>query len=423
MVDSPCSTYSLTSDQPETHTDEALKKLFHHGQRVRFIYWRQMSGAKPTVFLVGFIAVLAFVTGMSNLSQATVPLDGPLTTVVPVPESLARFWAVTLAFILVGLTFGLRRRKRLIWYLSMIALPALALLPFVTMQVHDIVVLLLVLLALPLLVINREQFDQPFDLSPLQVASLSSIVGVLAYATVGSYVMRDRYVGIETWTDAIYYVIVTIATVGYGDATPTTQETKLFTLSFILIGTGAFTVAIGSLLIPAIEKRMAAAVGNMKPSELKLLDDHVLVLGYGELTVPIVDELVDEVDLVVVTEDTERATELRDRNINVLTADPTQTESLRDANIENARAVVVATEEDARDIMAILAVKQTNPEVYVVSAASDRHNIDKIEDVGADDVISPIVLGGRLIGQSVVEETRPDLDFGEDEDEDTTNEA
>lgn len=381
-----------------------------------------MSGAKPTVFLVAVIAVIAFITGLSNLSQTTVPLEGPLTTVVPIPESVARFWAVTLAFILVGITFGLRRRKSLAWYLSLVALPALGLLPLATLQVHDIIVLILVVAVVPLLVLNRHQFDQSIDLSPLQIASLSSIVGVLAYATVGSYMMQDRYVGIETWTDAIYYVIVTIATVGYGDATPTTQETKLFTLSFIIIGTGAFTVAIGSLLIPAIEKRMAAAVGNMKPSELRLMDDHILVLGYGELTVPIVDELIDEVDLVVITEDTEQATDLRDRGINVLTADPTQRENLLEANIDEARAVVVATEEDARDVMAILAVEQTNPEIFVVAAASDRHNIDKLEDVGADEVISPIVLGGRLIGRSVIEETRPDLDFGGDETETITEE-
>lgn len=374
-----------------------------------------MSGAKPTVLLVGVIAILAFITGLSNLSLDTVPLDGPLSAIAPIPESLARFWAVTFSFILGGITFGLRRRKRLAWYLALIALPALALLPFFTMQVNDIVVLVLVLLAVPLLVLNRHQFDQSLDLSPLQIASLSSIVGVLAYATVGSYMMQDRYVGIETWTDALYYVIVTIATVGYGDATPTTTETKLFTLSFILIGTGAFTVAIGSLLIPAIEKRMAAAVGNMKPSELRLMDDHVLVLGYGELTVPIVDELTDEVDLVVVTEDADRVTELRDRDINVVTADPTDRANLDEANIEDARAVVVATEEDARDVMAILAVRQTNPDIYVVAAASDQNNIDKLEDVGADEVISPIVIGGRLIGRSVLDESRSELDAIVDE--------
>ncbi|MFW6448592.1 MAG: NAD-binding protein, partial [Halobacteriota archaeon] len=187
------------------------------------------------------------------------------------------------------------------------------------------------------------------------------------------------------------------------------------TLSFILIGTGAFTAAIGSLLIPAIESRMAAAVGNMTPSELRLLEDHVLVLGYGALTDPILEELADEVDLVVVTPDSEAATRLRDRDLSVLTEDPTEKETLRDARIDAARAVVVATEDDAKDVLAIIAVTQTNPDIFIVAAANDRHHVDKLEDVGADVVISPAVIGGRMIGRSVLEGGRSTPDGAADE--------
>ncbi|MFW6152945.1 MAG: NAD-binding protein, partial [Halobacteriota archaeon] len=182
--------------------------------------------------------------------------------------------------------------------------------------------------------------------------------------------------------------------------------TKLFTLSFIIFGTAAFTAAIGSLLIPAIESRMAAAVGNMTPSELKLLEDHVLVLGYGDLTEPVIAELEGQVDLVVVTPDASDATMLRDRGISVLTADPTDTESLREANIELARGVVVATEDDAQDVLAIIAVEQTNPDVFVVAAANRRQHVDKLRLVGADEVISPTVITGQVIGRSVLEGAR-----------------
>lgn len=400
----------MSTDTPGSSPDSALERLFYHTDRIRFFYWREFSGAKPTVLLIGLLAVLTFITGLSNLSQVAVPLDGPLAEYVAVSESYVRFTGVFFSFILVGAVFGLNRRKRLAWYVAAFVIPLVAIIPLFTFQVNDVLVFLLSAIVYPLLVYNRYRFDRPLDLSPIQIASLSSIIGVLAYATVGSYGMRDRYVGIETWTDAFYYVIVTIATVGYGDATPLTQETKLFTLSFIIFGTAAFTAAIGSLLIPAIESRMAAAVGNMTPSELKLLEDHVLVLGYGDLTEPVITELEKQVDLVVITPDASDATMLRDRDISVLTADPTDTESLHDANIEMARGVVIATEDDAQDVLAIIAVKQTNPDVFIVAAANRRQHVDKLELVGADEVISPTVIGGQVIGRSVLQGARLSLE-------------
>jgi voltage-gated potassium channel len=93
-----------------------------------------------------------------------------------------------------------------------------------------------------------------------------------------------------------------------------------------------------------------------------------------------------------------------DRDVNVLTADPTDEGSLRDARIDSAQGVVVATDDDARDALAVVAARQVDPDVRIVAAASDQRHVDKLEAVGADAVISPAVIGGRLLGQSVLGE-------------------
>lgn len=139
----------------------------------------------------------------------------------------------------------------------------------------------------------------------------------------------------------------------------------------------------------------------MTETELSLLDDHVLVLGYGDLTEPLLDELVATSDVVVVTSATETAAELDDREINVLTADPTDEQSLLDAGIEAASGVVAATNDDAQDTLAVLAARQANPDIRVVAVASDHRHADKLERVGADDVISPSIIVGRRLGRSV----------------------
>jgi len=402
----------VSGDTPDASPDSALEELFYRTDRVRFVYWRQFSGARPTVLLTGVATFLSFITGLSNLSRETLVLGGPLAGVLPDPVTYVRFGGVLFAFVLGVLTIGLRRRKRLAWYGALVVLPLLGLLPLTTLSTTDIPLLLVVVVTVPLLVRNRDRFDQPLGLSPLQIASLSSIAGVGLYGVVGSYALREEFGGLATWPDAVYYVIVTFSTVGYGDITPTSATAKWFSLSIIVFGSAAFTVAIGSLIVPAIESRMAAAFGNMTAAELTLLEDHVLVLGYGDITESLLEELDGKVDVVVVTPDPDVASDLRDEDVNVLTDDPTDEEALRDARIGAARGVVVATRDDARDVLAILAVKKANPEVRVVAAANHEKHVDKLEQVGADEVISPMVIGGRLLGRSILGETTTDSLFG-----------
>ena len=388
----------------EEPPDQAVDEVFYPAERIPFVNWHQFSGAKPTVVLTGLIAMLAFVTGLSNLSKEVLPLAGPLAPVVPVADPLARFGGVLAAFVLGLVTVGLQRRKRIAWRVALLVLPVLAVLPLTTLQTTDIPLLLVILVTVPLLVWNRDRFDQTVDLSPLQIASLLSILGVGLYGTMGAYGLRNQFLELDTWGDAVYYVIVTIATVGYGDITPLTAEAKWFSLSVILFGTGAFTIAVGALIGPAIESRMAAAFGNMTASELTLLEDHVVVLGYGPVTESLLEELDGDVDLVVVTPDTEVASALDDRGISVLTEDPTDEPPLRDARVDAARGVVVGSEDDAADVLAVIAARNVAPDVRLVAAANDEKHVDKLAAVGADEVINPGTIGGQLLGRAVLGE-------------------
>jgi voltage-gated potassium channel len=62
---------------------------------------------------------------------------------------------------------------------------------------------------------------------------LGSVAVLLAVGTV-------VYSVLEGWTllDSLYFSVVTLATVGYGDLSPTTDVAKLFTIGYILTGIG-----------------------------------------------------------------------------------------------------------------------------------------------------------------------------------------
>jgi voltage-gated potassium channel len=77
------------------------------------------------------------------------------------------------------------------------------------------------------------------------------------------------YARVEHWSlvDALYFSVVTLATVGYGDLVPTHPISKIFTIIYILLGIGVLvgfvsTVAQHALFVPKAKKLTDTANGQ-----------------------------------------------------------------------------------------------------------------------------------------------------------------
>ena len=373
---------------------------------------RDWLGLRAVLLLPTLVAVLSFLTGVANISARRA--SGPLADLLPTAVSqTVGFTGALTGFLLLFAVSALRRRYRAGWYTTVLLLPLTAAqallqgdvaLPYVGDLPVSLPLVALSVLSLPPVLVNRRLFDRPVDLSTTQQAAIAALVGGQVYITAGTYALREDFPAVSTLTDALYFAIVTSSTVGYGDVSPdpTSQAARLFTVSVVVIGTSSFALALGSVLGPAIQSRITKALGTMSESQLDLLEDHVLVLGYGDLSEPILEELSGAADFVVVTADADDAAKLQQRDIPVLTADPSDEEPLHRAGIERARAVMAATNDDARDALAILTARQLNPEIRIVAAATDRENVQKLKRAGADAVISPAAIGGHLLVESAL---------------------
>jgi len=47
-----------------------------------------------------------------------------------------------------------------------------------------------------------------------------------------------------SWLDALYFTVITLTTIGYGDLSPTQPISKIFTIIFIIVGLGVFSTFI-----------------------------------------------------------------------------------------------------------------------------------------------------------------------------------
>ena len=70
-------------------------------------------------------------------------------------------------------------------------------------------------------------------------AILSLTIAIILFAAFS-------YMYIEGWDfiDALYFAVMTISTVGYGDITPQTNIGKLFTILYVISGMGVFVALV-----------------------------------------------------------------------------------------------------------------------------------------------------------------------------------
>lgn len=83
------------------------------------------------------------------------------------------------------------------------------------------------------------------------------VVTALSFIALGTvfYHMIEKL----SWVDSLYFTVITLATVGYGDITPQTTAGKLFTIAYVVIGITIFIalakVVLAKLVLYRIDKK------------------------------------------------------------------------------------------------------------------------------------------------------------------------
>jgi voltage-gated potassium channel len=182
---------------------------------------------------------------------------------------------------------------------------------------------------------------------------------------------------------ALYFVVMTVSTVGFGDIVPRDPEARGFVLGLILIGVLVIGSVVSVFLIPLIG---TSALARNVVEELETR---------GQVVAIVVAEALDDVFY-------------RDRD--VLVGDPTDLEVLRVAGTEKARGVLALSEDDATNGFIVLGVNELNSTIPTVAALNDPRNRSRLERTQPSILLSLQVLGGQLLAMALTGE-RVENDF------------
>jgi len=216
---------------------------------------------------------------------------------------------------------------------------------------------------------------------------------------------------IESLSDAFWWLLVTISTVGYGDIVPKSSFGKFLGSVTIVVGVAFFTVVTGSIASLLVEMRLKEQRGLGKVRER----NHIVILGKNENLPKLLENLanigVKEVVLVADMEEEEFETlkePFPEMSMRYVRGDFTKDQVLRRAAVKTSAVVVILAdtakglEADEKTLIAILALRSINPTVRVIAEVVKEDKMKHILRAGADEVVGYGEFNAAMVGSYVL---------------------
>jgi TrkA-N domain/Ion channel len=183
------------------------------------------------------------------------------------------------------------------------------------------------------------------------------------------------------WIDAFYFVIVTAASVGYGDINFATASaiTKVVVIFLILCSTISIWMIFSLTIDVFLKRRIQLELGRKKYN----LKNHVIVCGLGRLGYFIVQELLEKNEKVIVVEQNENSNHIdyfRQLGAEVYLGDARLPKVMKDVNVLEAKALISVINNDSLNLEIGLNARSHHPEVKLILRIFDDQMADKIKD-------------------------------------------
>ena len=208
--------------------------------------------------------------------------------------------------------------------------------------------------------------------------------------------------------DALFMTMITISTIGYHELPPLDAAGKSFTMLLIVLGVGTMYYTLVALAEFLIEGRVRDLLGRraMKRT-ISLLNDHVVLCGYGRFGRVVADELAKlRMAFVVIELNAANQPLLEASGHPYVIGSALDDAVLAETGVARARAIVIATGSDADNVFIALSAREANAQIAIHARGESDAGIRRLQLAGATQVVSPYHLGGERIAHAV---TRPSV--------------
>ncbi len=250
----------------------------------------------------------------------------------------------------------------------------------------------------------------PADLDPVRallfriaivLVLFGLLIGILWLDREG---LRDQSDEHTSFVDVVYFTMVTVTTVGYGDIVPVTTRARMIDALVVTpVRIFIWIIFLGTAYQLALRQftevyRMAKLHSN--------LDQHVVVCGFGHTGYSAVKELLakgtNPEHIVVIDPRDDRVRTAVELGVVALKGDATQEGLLQHgAFLNGAKAVIISSGRDDTNALILLTVRNLNAQCRVIVSAKEEENVKLFRQGGAQTIISPATYGGYMLAAAV----------------------
>lgn len=249
----------------------------------------------------------------------------------------------------------------------------------------------------------------PKSWSPVRVLLTRLLVVILLFCLLFSLLwadrdgLRDQSDGEISFSDIVYFTMITVSTVGYGDIVPVSTRARLLDALVITpIRLGIWILFIGTAYQLIIRQYLE---GYRMAKLQETLSRHIIICGFGHTGMSAAKELmargVKAEQILVIDTLEERVRLAGSLGIAAMQADASQEAVLADAVIGKAKAVIIAAGRDNSSALTLLTARHLNPTVRIIVSAKEEEKVKLFKQGGADAIVSPATFGGYIIAAAV----------------------
>ncbi|MEW6248735.1 MAG: potassium channel family protein [Nitrospirota bacterium] len=232
------------------------------------------------------------------------------------------------------------------------------------------------------------------------LALLAAVILILWLDRAG---LRDQLDGEISFSDIVYFSMITVTTVGYGDIVPVTPRARLIDALIVTpIRVVVWFLFLGTAYQLVIRQYMEA----YRMAKLQAgLHEHVIVCGFGYTGLSTVKELlakgVRPERILVIDPEEQRVRAAVEMGVVAFQGDATQESILRDAVLEKAKALIIAAGRDDTNALILLTARHLHPSLRIIVSAQEEENVKLFRQGGANTIISPATFGGYILAAAV----------------------
>jgi len=237
---------------------------------------------------------------------------------------------------------------------------------------------------------------------------LLTLLGLLLFITltgaIAIYVLEDmKNPNITNMFEAIYWSLVTITTVGYGDIAPVSEMGRLIAMIIILLGVAMISFAT-SVIVSAFSEKLQALKEERIIESINHSDEFLIICGYGQMTKMFFRQAnIKKMNYIILDREKERVEEAIKDGFKAIVDDASRYTTLSRFNVKGAKVTVLCmSHDDVENIYITLNAKSINPQIRVIARASSSKIVSKYERAGADHILLPNQMASTMMVVSIL---------------------